>query len=187
MAIEFHPDVVSANLKQIAPTRKTKSGQSNSPDEKAAPAATGQYALMEFYNIHGLMQTSKDGSGTLLDAFLETKKVINEQSLLLRTVFTGALQLGDDASAGAEGIPEYWNLENTAGRIFDIALMGYQEGSDREQFTGKISAMITQAYNDVGSMLGFEFPELVLDTKQAVLDALEQFKDGAARSEISFA
>ena len=45
--------------------------------------------------------------------------------------------------------------------------------------------MIQQAYNDVGSLPGFEFPQLV-DTRQSVLDALEQFKDGTAPSEISF-
>ncbi|MCH7498299.1 MAG: hypothetical protein IH971_10665 [Candidatus Marinimicrobia bacterium] len=46
--------------------------------------------------------------------------------------------------------------------------------------------MVKQAYNEVGSMLGFGFPGLVMDTRQAVLDALEQFKGGAATSEISF-
>ncbi len=91
MAIQFHSDVVSARLQQIASAWKAKSPWHKSPDEKAAPTATGQYALMEFYNLHGIMQTSKYGSGTLLDAFLETQKVINEQSLLLRSVFTGAL------------------------------------------------------------------------------------------------
>ena len=44
--------------------------------------------------------------------------------------------------------------------------------------------MVKQAHNEVGSMLGFEFPGLVMDTRQAVLDALEQFKGGAALSEI---
>ena len=131
------------------------------------------------------MQTSRDRSGTLLDAFLETKKVINEQALLLRSIYTGANQLSMDQSIAAGGIPEDWNIVNTAGRIFAIALMGYQEGSDRVQFAEKAAAMIQQAYNDVGSLLAFEFPQLV-DTRQSVLDALEQFKDGTAPSEISF-
>ena len=185
MAIEFPTDVVCASLKQIESTRKTKSAQSSSADTKATPAVPVQYALMEFYNIHGLMQTSKDGSGTLLDAFLETKKVINEQALLLRSIFTGADQLAMDQAIAAEGIPDDWNIVNTAGRIFAIALMGYQEGSDRVQFAEKAAAMIQQAYNDVGSLLGFAFPQLV-DTRQSVLDALEQFKGGTAPSEISF-
>ena len=37
--------------------------------------------------------------------------------------------------------------------------------------------MVKQAHNEVGSMLGFEFPGLVMDTRQAVLDALEQFQE----------
>ena len=181
MAIEFHPDVVSAKLQQIASTRKAKSPQSNSPDAKAALAATGQFALMEFYNLHGIMQTSKDGSGTLLDAFLETKKVIKEQlTLLIGTNVTGTPKLAEDAAAAPEGIPEYLNKGNTAHRIFSIALLGYQEGSDRKEFADKAMTMVIQAYNEVGTML------LVLDTRQAVLDALEQFKGGAALSEISF-
>ncbi len=78
------------------------------------------------------------------------------------------------------------NKEIAAGRIFSIAMMDYHEGVDRVQFAEQATAMIKQAYADVGSLLGVEFPELVLDTKQAVMDALEQFKGGAALSETSF-
>ena len=99
MAIEFHPDVVAVRLQQIASSRKANSPRPHSPDNQAALAATGQYALMEFYNLHGIMQTSKYRPGTLLDSFLEAKKVINEQTLLLSSVFTGALPLGDDQAA----------------------------------------------------------------------------------------
>ncbi len=186
MAIEFNPDVVSVRLKQIASTRKAKSTQSNSPDEKAVLALKVQYASTKVYDLHGKVGLSTDKPGTLLDAFLETKKVIQEQLALLISNVTSDLQLGMDQADATEGIPEYWNKENTAGRIFAIALMGYQEGSDREQFTDQVTAMVKQAYSDVRSMLGFEFPELVTDTRQAVLDALEQFKGGAAQSEISF-
>ncbi|MCH7521352.1 MAG: hypothetical protein IIB42_06615 [Candidatus Marinimicrobia bacterium] len=181
MAIEFHPDVVSAKLQQIASTRKAKSPQSNSPDAKAALAATGQFALMEFYNLHGLMQPSKGGSGTLLDAFLETKKVIQEQvTLLIGTNVTATPKLGAAETAAPEGIPEFLNRGNTAQRIFSIALLGYQEGGDRKAFADKAMTMVIQAYNETGAV------PLALDTQQAVLDALEQFKGGAALSEISF-
>ncbi len=187
MAIEFHPDVVAVRLKQIESARKAKSAQSNSPDEKAAPAVNLQIASTTVYNLHGKVGLSTDKPGTLLDAYLETKKVIQEQLTLLISNVTGALQLGADQAVASDLVPEYWNKENTAGRIFSIALMGYQEGSDREQFADKAAAIVKQAYNDVRSMLGFEFPELVLGTRQAVLDALEQFKGGAAQSEITFA
>jgi len=187
MAIQFRPDVVSAGPQLDTFTRKAKSPQNNSPDEKADPTVTVQYARTEVYNLHGELQLSTDESGTLLDAYLETKKVIKEQlALFFGSNITGAPELGEDEATVLEGIPEYWNKENTARRIFSIALMGYQEGSDREEFADKAIAMVKQAYNDVGSMLGYEFPELVMDTRQAVLDALEQFKGGAALSEISF-
>ena len=185
MAIQFNPDVVSASLKQVESTKKAKSPQGNSPGKSTAPATPVKYSLMEFYNLHGIMQTSRDRSGTLLDSYLETKKVIDEQLALLADVFK-APQMGMDQTAALAGVPEYWNKENTAQRIFSIALMRYEEGSDREQFADKAIAMVEQAYSDVRSMLGFEFPELVTDTRQTVLDALEQFMGGAALSEISF-
>ncbi len=186
MAIEFHPDVVAVRLKQIESARKAKSAQSDRPDDKATLSDIILSASTTIYDLHGQVGLSTDKPGTLLDAYLATKKVIQEQLTLLISNLTGALQLGTDQAAAVEGSVEYWNKENTAGRIFSIALMDYHEGIDREQFADQATAMIKQAYTDVGSMLGVEFPELVLDTRQAVLDALEQFKGGAALSEISF-
>jgi len=130
---------------------------------------------------------SKDESGTLLDSYLETKRVIKEQlALLSGSDVSGAPEVDEGEAAAIDGIPEYWNKENTASRIFSIAIMGYTEGIDREEFADKAIEMVKQAYSDVGSTLGFEFPKLVTDTRQAVLDALEQFKGGGALSEISF-
>lgn len=180
MAIEFHPDVVAARLQQITSAGKAKAPQSSSPDHKAALAATGQFALMEFYNRHGIMQTSKGGSGTLLDAYLKTQEIIKEQvTLLIGTNVTGALKSGAAETAASEEVPEFLNKGNTAHRIFSIVLMGYQEGSDREAFADKAIAVVKLAYNEAGE-------SLALDTPQAVLDALEQFKGGAALSDISF-
>ena len=188
MAIQFRPDVVSAGPQLDTFTRKAKSPQNNSPDEKADPTVTVQYTRTEVYNLHGKLQLSKDESGTLLDSYLATKRVIKEQlALLSGPDVSGAPELDEEATAAAIGaVPEYWNKENTARRIFSIAMMGYEEGMDREQFADKAIEMVKQAYSDVRSMLGFEFPELVTDTRQAVLDALEQFKGGGALSEISF-
>ena len=186
MAIEFHPDVVAVRLKQIQSARKAKSAQSDSPDEKAALSDIILAASTTIYDLHGQVGLSTNKSGTLLDAYLATKRVIEEQLTLLISNVTGALQFGIEQAAAADVSTDYWNKENTAGRIFAIALMDYNEGIDREQFADQATAMIKQAYSDVGSMLGVEFPELVLDTKQVVLDALEQFKGGAALSEISF-
>ena len=188
MAIQFRPDVVSDIPQQNTLTKKAKSPWNNSPDDKAGTTVTVQYARTEVYNLHGKLQLSKDDSGTLLDSYLATKRVIKEQlALLSGPDVSGAPELDEEATAAAIGaVPEYWNKENTARRIFSIAMMGYTEGMDREEFADKAIEMVKQAYSDVGSALGFEFPKLVTDTRQAVLDALEQFKGGAALSDISF-
>ncbi|UCH61613.1 MAG: hypothetical protein JSU77_07275 [Fidelibacterota bacterium] len=187
MAIQFRPDVVSAMPQQDALTKKTKSPQNNSPDEKVDTTVTVQYTRTEVYNLHGKLQMSEDDSGSLLDSYLETKKVIREQlALLSGSDASGAPEVDEGEAAAVDGIPEYWNKENTARRIFSIAMMGYTEGMDREEFANKAIEMVKQAYSDVGATLGFEFPQLVTDTRQAVLGALEQFKGGAALSEISF-
>jgi hypothetical protein len=187
MAIQFRPDVVSTLPQQDSLTRKAKSPQSSSPDEKADTTVSVQYTRTEVYNISGQLQFSQDESGTLLDAFLETKKIIKEQVALLSgpEVF-GAPESGEAEEAVTDGVPEYWNKENTAQRIFSIVMMGYQEGSDREEFADKALEMVKQAYNDVGSAMGSAFPQLVTDTREAVLDALQQFRDGSTLSDISF-
>ena len=83
-------------------------------------------------------------------------------------------------------IPEYWNQENTAKRIFDIAVQGYEDGDDKEAFYEKTVKMVKQAYSEVEEMVG-GLPDLVIDTKNAVLKGLEEFRDGKARGDISFA
>lgn len=187
MAIQFRPDVVSAMPQQDTLTRKAKLPQNNSPDDKAGTTVTFQYARTEVYTLHGKLQLSKDESGTLLDSYLETKRVIKEQlALLSGSDVSGAPEVDEGEAAAIDGVPEYWNKENTARRIFSIAMMGYTEGMDREEFADKAIEMVKQAYSDVRSGLGFEFPELVTDTRQAVLDALKQFKGGGALSDISF-
>ena len=186
MAIEFHPDVVAVRLKQIESARKGKSVRISSPDDEASLNNALLSASTTIYNLHGEVGLSTNKPGTLLDAYLETKKVIDENTILLISNILGPLQLGMNQSVAAAGSSEYWSKENTARRIFSIALMRYQEGSNREEFADKASAMVKQAYSDVRLMLGFEFPQLVTDTRQTVLNALEQFKGGTALSEISF-
>ncbi len=187
MAVQFRPDVVSAGTELDTLTRKSKSPRSHSPGEKAGGTVTARYSRTEVYGARGNLRLSAEESGTLLDAYLETKKAIQEQlARFLGSHTTGAPKMGEDEAVVPDGIPEYWNQENTARRIFAIALMGYQEGSDRGEFMAKAIAMVKQAYSDVGSALGFELPQLVTGTRQAVLDALEQFRGGAALSEISF-
>ena len=186
MAIEFHPDVVAVRLKQIESARKGKSAQTDSPDEKASLSDVILAASTAIYDLHGQVGLSTNKSGTLLDAYLETKKVIDDNMTLLIANILGPLQLGPDQAAAAEGSSEYWNKENTATRIFSIALRDYNEDIDQAQFADQATAMIKQAYADVSSILGIEFPQPVLDIRQMVLEAMEQLKGGAALSEISF-
>jgi hypothetical protein len=82
-------------------------------------------------------------------------------------------------------VPEYWNKENTAKRIFDIAVQSYQKDISREDFYENSSKMVKQAYAEVEKMVG-NLPDLVNETKDAVLKGLEEFRDGKAVSEISF-
>ena len=82
-------------------------------------------------------------------------------------------------------IPDYWNKENTAKRIFDIALHGYNEDVNMDEFYKKTKNMIEQAYSEVEEMMG-ELPTLVTDTKDVVLKGLSDFNDGKDVSEITF-
>ena len=187
MAIQFRPDVVAAGPKLATFTRKADAPPNDSRAIKADPAVIVQLARTEVYKPHGKLQLSTDDSGTLLDAYLETKNVIRQQlAHFFGSQVNVAPELAEDEATVLKEIPEYWNKENTARRIFAIALLGYQEGGDREGFADKAIAMVIQAYRDVGYMLGVEFPDLVMDTRQAVLGALAQFRGGAALSEIVF-
>ncbi|MFC1619913.1 hypothetical protein ACFL45_08210 [Candidatus Neomarinimicrobiota bacterium] len=186
MAIEFNPEVVAATLNQIESAKRPKSAQSSSPDKKTTLSDMRLSASTTMYNLHGEVGLSTDKPGTLLDAYLATKKVVKDHMTLLISNVLGPLQLPTDQAYITEVSTEYWSKEKTAGRIISIALMGYKEGIDEDQFVDQATEMIKQAYIDVGSEFGNELPEPVLDIRQAVLDALEQLKDGAALSEISF-
>ncbi len=102
MTIEFHPDVVAVRLKQIQSARKTKSDQSDKVDEKAALNDMILSASTMIYDLHGQVGLSRDKPGTLLDAYLETKKVIEGQRSLLVANLGGALQLGTRPADTAE-------------------------------------------------------------------------------------
>ena len=149
-----------------------------------------QVSRTEVYNVEGRLSWSDDG-GSRLDIYFRMRKEVNIQLEYVQSRYApeaaGARETDEADPALFNGVPEYWNQENTARRIFQIAMMGYTEGMDRGEFADRAIAMVKQAYSDVGAMLGQEFPQLVLDTKQAVLDALDQFKGGAGPEEISFA
>jgi len=82
-------------------------------------------------------------------------------------------------------IPEYWNQENTAKRILDIAVQGYKKDMDVDDFAKKAEDFVTQAYDEVENLVG-NLPDLVKDTREAVMKGLDQFRNGTPISEISF-
>lgn len=82
-------------------------------------------------------------------------------------------------------VPEYWNKENTAKRIFDIALQSFNEDSSREDFYESSTKMVKQAYAEVEKLVG-DLPDLVNATRESVLKGLEEFRDGKEISEIDF-
>ncbi len=83
-------------------------------------------------------------------------------------------------------IPEYWNQENTAKRIFNILLEGLDRAEDKDSFYESSKDMIEKVYSDVETEVG-KLPQLVTDTKNAVLNGLDEFLKGTDISNISFA
>lgn len=102
----------------------------------------------------------------------------------LKTFYQNNPQALDQISQGK--IPDYFNVENTAKRQFDIALWSYNEDDDINEFYNKAVDLINLAYEDTEKRLPFELPGIVKDTKEAVLYALEQFKDGVNKDDIKF-
>ncbi len=82
-------------------------------------------------------------------------------------------------------VPEYWNKENTAKRIFDIALLSFNKDDNKEDFYENSKKFIKQAYSEVEKLIG-KLPDLVIETKEAVLKGLDDFRNGIDSSEIDF-
>ncbi len=82
-------------------------------------------------------------------------------------------------------IPEYWNQENTAKRIFDIAVQGFKKDMNTEEFADKAETMVAKAYKEVEKIVG-NLPDLVKETRESVMKGLDQFRDGKPISGISF-
>lgn len=157
------------------------------------------------YNKLGQMQGVQKKQGTLLDNFKSFRvSVENQMDALFKSyietegneglVGMAKEELGayftenpDALEAVANGeIPEYWNMENTAGRMFSIVIAGFNEETDLEGFYEKALDFVNQAYDEVSFMIGFDFPPVVQDTKEALLNGLEQLKDGVPIEDITF-
>lgn len=201
METHFNTNLSAYRSSTLRPQSVPGAGQ---PDRAAGEVALASFGVKstrsQAYTFGGSLQSLNGEGGTLLDSYRQIRVTVQEQLAALTDKFEGLsdpgrpdsvdgnpnLELAGPPSDSLNNLTEYWSVENTARRIFAIALLGYHEGLDKTEFAEKAISLVTQAYADVRSTLGFDFPQLVLDTKQTVLDALEQFRNGSSTSEISF-
>jgi len=199
MELQFNADVKSAAVRlDIRNTGKERPAVKPGATETGVVSSVRQLEI-ETYDFTGRLTLTQDGGETLLDLYLSLRRTVIEQVTRWGPSATPLDQSGMPPGQAAKGqpldglsgqlvpgLPEYWNRENTARRIFGLAMMGYQEGMDQAAFADQASAMIKQAYREVHTELGREFPQVVLDTRDTVLQALEQFKGGTSPDSISF-
>ncbi len=198
MPIQFTPNLAPHDPQKPAATRSNKSiPQTRLTTEKTAATAGFKTSSSEVYTLSGDTRFSTGDRGSLLDAYRQARSQVEAQISALmenQSRKTGATAKGLADFADFEGpkgdtyadLAEYWNKENTAQRIFTIAMLGYEEGIDRAEFAERAASIVKQAYGDVGMMIGGNFPQLVLDTRQAVFDAIDQFANGTEMSEVTY-
>jgi hypothetical protein len=196
-------------LENIQKTQKRKIP--NGRDQQTAGVHFDQFetthqVLPNVYDKLGQLQGVPKKRETLLDHFKALQETVEQQ---LNSVFDSISQHSEDKElvgkahdelksyfaenpealqqVAAGEIPEYWNVENTARRMFGIVTAGFNPEMDVEHFYKTAVDFVNQAYSEVRDMIGFDFPSLVTDTKKALLNGLEQLKEGTAIDEISFA
>lgn len=157
------------------------------------------------YDATGKVHAAAPANKNLLDRFLALQQSVEQQLLNLYNSFNGDEENAELVEGAKEDlhayfsenpqaleevangqVPEYWNVENTAKRMFDIVTAGVADETDRQAFYEKAVDFVNKAYDDVKLVLGFEFPPLVKDTREALMNGLEQFKDGTDLKQIVF-
>lgn len=208
MTMKITPPEINP-LEKVQPPLKRKASAAGKEQTEAAHTDQFQPAPPVIPNVYdklGQLQGVPKKRETLLDQFKALQESVEQQ---LSAVFDSISQHSDQKelvgkahdelkSYFAENpealqqvangeIPEYWNVENTAKRMFGIVTAGFNPEMDVEHFYQTAVDFVNQAYNEVHDMIGFDFPSLVTDTKEALLNGLEQLKNGVAVDEISFA
>ena len=197
MEIQFRTNYAYLQSQQTNIRVKSKPTQHHAAASSALTISGNQSLQFEVYSMSGSIRVSDQADGSLLTRYRNLVAMAQGQAAFLNaqagasvagssgaTLNMGVLTAEMPADIG--GLTEYWNKSNTAERILTIALLGFEQGADREALAEQAISMVTQAYSDVQGMLGGYLPQLVLDTRAAVLDALEQFKGGTPISEIAF-
>ncbi len=198
---EVHPQKQTEYSTQ---SRKENSTAAQRPKEDTFVRA--KPVVPNVYDRLGKIQNMVKKADNLLDRFQQMRNTVEQQMDALFSSFTQSDENKELAGMAkdelgnyfkenpqalkeiADGkMPEYWNVQNTASRMFDIVTAGFSDDTDLEGFYNKALDFVHQAYDEVQLVIGFDFPPLVKDTKEALLNGLEQLKDGVSIDEISFA
>lgn len=206
MDLKFDPSLQSSvdktHTSKQAITEKEKTAEKNTLRDSFAKS---QFDAPQIYTASGKILGVESKDKSLLSQFHSFKDSVQNQmealfqayaenseddSLVTKTQGELNTYFAENPEALAEiksgNMPEYWNVQNTSKRMFSIVMAGYDGSSDVSSFYDKAVDFVNQAYGEVKEMIGFEFPQLVLDTKEALMNGLEQFKEGKSLSEIVF-
>ncbi len=187
------------------PARSRKESSAAAPVPKEDTFVQTKPVIPDVYDRLGKIQNVAKKADNLLDRFQQMRNTVEQQMDALFSSFKetdenkelagmAKEELGDYFKENPEALqeiadgnmPEYWNVQNTASRMFDIVTAGFNSETDIEGFYNKALDFVHQAYDEVQLMIGFDFPPLVQDTKEALLNGLEQLKDGVPVDEITF-
>jgi len=156
-------------------------------DSKGKIQESGEKVHTAQITLHQIRSQIQDQVENYLSRLMDggsNDNLIGQAHSDLSTYFQDNPDALDEIAQGR--IPEYWNAANTATRLFNILLSGYNESISRDTFYEKAMALTDQAYGEVHSLIGHDFPELVLETRSVLEDALKQFKEGADPGQIVF-
>lgn len=178
------PKIKSSEKDSFAHAEEVNSGVYDSKGKVQEPGEKVHTAQVTLHQIRSQIQDQVENYLSRLIDGGSNDKLVGQAQSDLKNYFQENPDALDEIAQGR--IPEYWNAANTATRLFNILLAGYNESISRETFYEKAMALTDQAYGEVHTLIGHDFPDLVLKTRSVLEDALKQFKDGADPSQIVF-
>ena len=78
--------------------------------------------------------------------------------------------------------PEYWSVENTAGRLFDFAV-GLFPGGDREEHAQRMVRAMEVGYEEAREAFGGWLPPIARETVDLAAEMLEEWAEGASSTQ----
>ncbi len=141
------------------------------------------YQHMEYGDISVSGKANQDTEGMRELVRAVGDQLLRQQHRIIRELF-GEGEKTEDANAEKveesgelQGLPEYWNAENTSQRIVDFAVSFFDlfEGAP-EEYLSKIKGAIEEGFSQAREMMG-EMPEavgkLTNDTYELVMQKLD--------------